>query len=103
MQTDKQRRRLSLGKLLGKRDKEPQHHPSNSTQPSGGDSAYASSENEPKASTSTPDVVPIKNDGAIPGIGEDRNLNYNQKTGDVTDEETGEVVSTVTTTTTTTT
>lgn len=96
---DKQRR-LSFGKLLGRKDKDSSHKHHSSEAPSStsnvADSAYASSENNES-------MVPVKNTGQIEGVSSSRNLALNKNTGDVLDEETGEVLSTVTTTTTTTT
>ncbi|KAI5361727.1 hypothetical protein Slin14017_G084600 [Septoria linicola] len=68
------------------------------------DSAYASSD-APSNSRSdmSNNIVPVHNDGQIEGVAKDRNLAVNETTGDVLDEDTGEIVSTVTTTTTTTT
>ena len=91
----------------GKKEKEPQGSPTGPSdiQPSStsnvADSAYASSENEPRGKSS--DVVPMENTGQFSGVSSDRKLNVNRTTGDVVDEESGVVVSTVTTTTTTTT
>ncbi|KAK5690620.1 hypothetical protein LTR97_012176 [Elasticomyces elasticus] len=74
------------------------------------DSAYASS--DPSASNvsthTSPEsrhanMVSIENNGQISGVDGSRHLQLNQKTGEVLDEDTGEVVTTVTTTTTTTT
>ncbi|KAK5711419.1 hypothetical protein LTR15_012492 [Elasticomyces elasticus] len=74
------------------------------------DSAYASS--DPSASNvsthTSPssqhaNMVSIENNGQISGVDGSRHLQLNQKTGEVLDEDTGEVVTTVTTTTTTTT
>ena len=100
---DKKKHRLSFGRILGgKKDEDSQHsHNSSEVQPSNSsgvaDSAYASSENEPRGSNSKgPDVVSYENTGQISGVSSDRNLTMNQKTGDVMDEATGEVVSTVT-------
>ncbi|KAK3643754.1 hypothetical protein LTR56_010060 [Elasticomyces elasticus] len=75
------------------------------------DSAYASSSNNPSdisTHTSSPEsrhanMVSIENNGQISGVDGSRHLQLNQKTGEVLDEDTGEVVTTVTTTTTTTT
>ncbi|KAH9827261.1 hypothetical protein Tdes44962_MAKER09784 [Teratosphaeria destructans] len=70
-------------------------HPSTRTGASGPiDSAYASSEND--MSKRSQDMVPVAS-------GDDRNLAMNQNTGEVVDEDTGEVVTVTTTTTTTTT
>ena len=89
------KRRLSLGKMLGRRDKDTAHKHHSSEAPSShsnvADSAYASSENN----------EPVKNTGQFEGVSSDRNLTLNKNTGDVRDEDTGEVVSTVTTTTST--
>ncbi|KAK5107966.1 hypothetical protein LTR62_000511 [Meristemomyces frigidus] len=70
------------------------------------DSAYASS--DPSSHRPSPDhpyihTVPIENNGKISGVSQDRHLQLNESTGEVTDRDTGEVVTTVTTTTTTTT
>ncbi|KAK4896471.1 hypothetical protein LTR27_005687 [Elasticomyces elasticus] len=75
------------------------------------DSAYASSSNNPSdisTHTSSPEsrhanMVSIENNGQISGVDGSRHLQLNQRTGEVLDEDTGEVVTTVTTTTTTTT
>jgi len=89
-------------------------HPSTSTtgtapQP---DSAYASSNhpsskrnsvaNASAASNNNADVVPVENNGNIEGVSPERNLAYNTSTGQVLDDDTGQVVVTTTTTTTTT-
>ena len=103
-QPQEKKRRLSFGRMFGKRDKDS-HNSQNTSdvQPSStsnvADSAYASSENERKPSS---DMVHMKNDGQFDGVNANRNLAMNKTTGDVMDEDTGEVVSTVTTTTTTT-
>lgn len=107
-------KRGSMGRLFGrKKDKdkeeEPQHgkpHHASDNSNLGpptftSDSAYASSENEPKASmTKSSDTVPMENTGQISGVSGDRNLAMNKNTGDVIDEDTGKVVTTTTTTTT---
>ncbi|GIZ37870.1 hypothetical protein CKM354_000130100 [Cercospora kikuchii] len=69
------------------------------------DSAYASSEapSNSRSSNSNNNIVSVQNDGQIEGVNKNRNLAVNKATGDVLDEDTGEIVSTVTTTTTTTT
>ncbi|KAK5714316.1 hypothetical protein LTR17_017247 [Elasticomyces elasticus] len=75
------------------------------------DSAYASSSNNPSdisTHTASPEsrhanMVSIENNGQISGVDGSRHLQLNQRTGEVLDEDTGEVVTTVTTTTTTTT
>ena len=87
--------------MLGKRDKDTSSptdiQPSSSSNVA--DSAYASSENEPKTSNvKSSDVVSFENTGQISGVNKDRPLTLNKNTGDVQDEDTGEVVSTVTTT-----
>lgn len=94
-------KRLSISRLLGnKKEKEAQHsrNPSEGLGPptAASDSAYASSENEPKTS-----LTPVENTGQISGVSSDRNLGLNKGTGDIVDTESGQVVSTVTTTTTT--
>ena len=102
VESDNKRHRISFGRILGtsKKDKEPQLvRNSSEAQQSGGssnfaDSTYASSDNE---------RVPVENTGQFSGVSGDKNLSVNKGTGDVVDNETGEVVSTVTTTTTTTT
>lgn len=85
------KRRLSLGKMFGRRDKHNSTEAPSSHSNVASDSAYASSENN----------EPVKNTGQFEGVSSDRNLTLNKNTGDVRDEDTGEVVSTVTTTTTT--
>ncbi|KAM3422062.1 hypothetical protein BST61_g2438 [Cercospora zeina] len=69
------------------------------------DSAYASSEapSNARSNNSNSNIVSVPNEGQIEGVNKDRNLAVNKVTGEVLDEDTGEVVSTVTTTTTTTT
>lgn len=74
------------------------------------DSAYAGSDATPRSpanrseiGNSNSNIVPVENNGQISGVDEDRNLALNKLTGDVLDEDTGEVVTTTTTTTTTTT
>lgn len=105
--TPKKGKRMSFGRFLGKsKEKEPLHtrNPSDTVGPPTGasDSAYASSENEPKPSlTKSSETVPVENTGQFKGVSSDRNLNLNRGTGDVVDSDTGQVVSTVTTTTTT--
>lgn len=91
-------------------------HPSTSTTGTAqqSDSAYASS-NHPSSSSkrdsvanvnaesnNNADVVPVENTGKFEGVGPERNLAYNTSTGQVLDDDTGEVVVTTTTTTTTT-
>lgn len=89
-------------------------HPSTSTTGTApqSDSAYASS-NHPSSkrdsvanvnteSNNNADVVPVENTGNFEGVGPERNLAYNTNTGQVLDDDTGEVVVTTTTTTTTT-
>lgn len=65
------------------------------------DSAYASSEHP--SSMDGSNFTHMENHGQIRGVDSQRNLALNKNTGDVIDDDTGEVVSTVTTTTTTTT
>nr|OQO28563.1 hypothetical protein B0A51_05609 [Rachicladosporium sp. CCFEE 5018] len=77
-----------------------------STSTNGGiaaDSAYASSDGPSSKRNSRADIQPIENNGRIEGVSQDRSLDVNNRTGEVFDHDTGEVVSTVTTTTTTTT
>ena len=103
---DSKRRRL--GNVFGgKKEKEdtrkskpaPREEPSTQSGPT--DSGYGSS-NGTMTSTNC-DTVPYENHGQVSGVGEERNLAVKKSTGEVIDEETGKVVSTVTTTTTTTT
>lgn len=54
------------------------------------DSAYASSENK-----LSDDVTPFENTGQIPGVAQDRNLVLDRGTGEIVDEDNGEVVTTV--------
>jgi hypothetical protein len=89
-------------------------HPSTSTTDTApqSDSAYASSNhasskrdsvaNAKAESNNNADVVPVENTGNFEGVGPERNLAYNTSTGQVLDDDTGEVVVTTTTTTTTT-
>ena len=89
---------MALGKLLGRKDKDARY--SSETQPSNSsnvaDSAYASSEPDSKMShTNSTERVPVKNEGQFDGVSGDRNLTMNKSTGEVADDETGEVVSTV--------
>ena len=65
-------------------------HPSRSFD----DSTYASSEND---RSSASNVTSVENKGQFDGVNRDRNLAVNNTTGDVFDEDTGDVVSTVTT------
>ena len=91
-----------LSRLLGKREKgveQPTVPP---------DSAYASSETPsgeaPRdMSHSTPDMVPVEKNSEMANIDQDRNLAVNPSTGEVHDQDTGELITVVTTTTTTTT
>jgi len=102
-----------MGRLFGKKkdkeeEKDHSRHNHHNSENSGlgpptfaSDSAYASSENEPKPSlTKSSDTVPMENTGQIQGVSGDRNLAMNKNTGDVIDEDTGKVVTTTTTTTT---
>ena len=62
--------------------------------PNGADSAYASS--DPPSQRTSPEngkanMVSIDNHGQISGVGKERHLALNQTTGEVLDEETGEV------------
>lgn len=100
--TDKKKNRLS--NMFG--SKRESHNPNTTTtsagamyndeRPSNADSAYASSEG-PSTSDSRGEMVHVENHN------DDRNLSKNMTTGEVFDEDTGEVVTTTTTTTTTTT
>ena len=65
------------------------------------DSGYGGSTHTTSSNSS--DVKPIENHGQVAGVDGQRNLAINERTGEVLDNDTGEVVSTVTTTTTTTT
>lgn len=76
-------------------------HPSTSTQTQL-DSAYASSAPTSSKRNSSADIVPVENNGNIDGVSPDRNLALNKNTGQVVDDDTGQVVVTTTTTTTTT-
>ena len=120
--TPQHKRRLSnlFGTKKGKEKDVPpiianhQLHPSTSTATTAGqsDSAYASSNNPSSKrdsltnvnseSRNNADVVPVENNGNIEGVGPERNLAYNTSTGQVVDDDTGQVVVTTTTTTTTT-
>ncbi|KAF2764583.1 hypothetical protein EJ03DRAFT_331740 [Teratosphaeria nubilosa] len=100
MATVPEKKKSRLSKLFNRHHDEASSlghavHPSTSTGASGPiDSAYASSEND--MSKRSQDMVPVASS-------DDRNLAMNQNTGEVVDEDTGEVVTVTTTTTTTTT
>jgi len=84
-----------------------EHQPSVSTgnTTNMGDSAYASSDNPSSKRNSRAEnqFIPVENNGRYDGVSQDRNLTLNKNTGDIVDDDTGDVVTTVTTTTTTTT
>ncbi|KIW70510.1 hypothetical protein PV04_02772 [Phialophora macrospora] len=96
-----------LSRLLGKREKTPEPGPG-----AGLDSAYGSSEANsangphdfiPENERHANDVMHAEKNSEIANIDQDRNLAVKPSTGEVFDEDTGEVVTVVTTTTTTTT
>jgi hypothetical protein len=89
-----------FSKLLGKRDKSPGEPITRAP-----DSAYASSDapSAEVAKVSNSDLVPAEKDSDIANIDRDRNLAVKPSTGEVLDQDTGEVITVVTTTTTTTT
>ena len=91
-----------LSRLLGKRDKSMERPPLNDPV---SDSAYASSETPTQEDTpkATPDLVPAEKNSEIGNIDRDRNLAVKPSTGEVFDEDSGELITVVTTTTTTTT
>ncbi|KAK4946365.1 hypothetical protein LTR10_014563 [Elasticomyces elasticus] len=113
IQPYQEKRHRGLGRLLGKRDKTPERErPDLQT-----DSAYGSSEansadgpaparSEPPRSEpmrSDSDMVSAEKGSEIGDIDQNRNLALRPSTGEVFDEDTGEIVTVVTTTTTTTT
>ena len=80
-----------------------------SPKPSAETSANSTLQQQPRAPESAPanaasrrstHITPIQNTGQVPNVGVQRNLAVNENTGEVIDDETGEVL-TVTTTTTT--
>lgn len=100
--TPEPKKKSRLSRLLkGRRDGDVHSYEGNSGTSGNSfhDSAYASSEGAP----STSDITPYHNTGQIPGVSADRNLILDKWTGEVVDEESGDVVTTITTTTTTTT
>jgi len=104
--TTPDKKKGKLSRMFGGKDTHDQSSPSD-VQPSStsniADSAYSSSENDHRSKNSNSDYTHLENTGQIQGVSEDRKLAVNKGTGDVVDEDSGEVVSTVTTTTTTTT
>ena len=100
---DRPEKKNRLSRLLGKRDKS-QEPPAIDP-----DSAYASSETPSRDTAqdptphATPDFVPAEKNSDIANIDRDRNLEVKPSTGEVRDQDTGELVTVVTTTTTTTT
>jgi hypothetical protein len=91
-----------LSRLLGKREKTPEPGPR-----AGLDSAYGSSEANsahgpqgiiPENERHTNDTIPAEKNSEIANIDQDRNLALKPSTGEVFDEDTGEVVTVVTTT-----
>ena len=91
-----------LSRFLGKGDRSQERPPLNDPV---SDSAYASSETPTQEDTpkATPDLVPAERNSEIANIDRDRNLAVKPSTGEVFDEDSGELVTVVTTTTTTTT
>ncbi|KAK1074974.1 hypothetical protein LTR12_006307 [Friedmanniomyces endolithicus] len=112
---DKKKHRLSA--IFGSRksredmDGRPSLSPAPGADGNSVDSAYASSDQPSQHSASTrtspafrhANMVSIENNGQISGVDGSRHLQLDQNTGEVMDEDTGEVVTTITTTTTTTT
>lgn len=83
-----------LSRFLGSnKDQQTETRPHVHSQP---DSAYASD-------NTGNDIVQVENDGSIPNTKREQHLALDRGTGEVFDEDTGEVVTVVTTTTTTTT
>ncbi len=99
---DRPEKKNRLSRLLGKRDKSQERPPLNDPV---SDSAYASSETPTQEETpkATPDLVPAEKNSEIGNIDRDRNLAVKPSTGEVFDEDSGELITVVTTTTTTTT
>ena len=78
-----------------------EHQPSMSTTGNAssgniGDSAYASSDNPSSKRNSRADnnFVAVENGGRFDGVSQDRNLTLNKNTGDIVDDDTGDVVTT---------
>lgn len=92
-----------LSRLLGKREKTPEPQPD-----VGPDSAYGSSEANsadgphggfiPENERHNNEMIPAEKNSEIANIDQDRNLAVKPSTGEVFDEDTGEVVTVVTTT-----
>ena len=100
---EREKKPRGLSRLLGKREKTPEPRPE--VHP---DSAYGSSEapsaDSAQGRTSPPtEMISAEKNSEIANIDQDRNLALKPSTGEVFDEDTGEVVTVVTTTTTTTT
>ncbi|TKA43196.1 hypothetical protein B0A54_06146 [Friedmanniomyces endolithicus] len=112
---DKKKHRISA--IFGSRksredmDGRPSLSPAPGADGNSVDSAYASSDQPSQHTASTrtspafrhANMVSIENNGQISGVDGSRHLQLDQNTGEVMDEDTGEVVTTITTTTTTTT
>ncbi|KAK3070507.1 hypothetical protein LTR53_010354 [Teratosphaeriaceae sp. CCFEE 6253] len=112
---DRKKNRISA--IFGSRKSHENMHGRPSLSPAPGangnsaDSAYASSDPPSQHTISAraspenrhANMVSIENNGQINGVDGSRHLQLNRKTGEISDEATGEVVTTVTTTTTTTT
>jgi hypothetical protein len=114
MEQDKKKGRLS--RVFGKRDKTPEPHsePTMSPNNAGPDSGYGTSEANSSADGPHPqsgvgaiipenerrggEMVPAEKNSEIANIDSDRNLAMKPSTGEVFDEDTGEVVTVVTTT-----
>ena len=107
MSTLQPEKKNRLSKLLGgsRRDRSPNPEASPPTMSSvSADSAYASSDTpNAEASRLQNEIIPAAKDSEIGNIDRDRNLGVRPATGEVFDQDTGEVVTVVTTTTTTTT
>ena len=104
-QPNPEKKHRGLGRLLGKKDKSPQ--PTEQLRPDPlPDSAYGSSganSADGVQGRNSAEIVHAEKNSEIANIDQDRNLALRPSTGEVFDEDTGEVVTVVTTTTTTTT
>ena len=100
---DKPEKKTRFSRLLGGKREKSSERPTLDP-----DSAYASSETPSRDApletpNATPEFVPAERNSDIANIDRDRNLELNPSSGEVRDQDTGELVTVVTTTTTTTT
>lgn len=92
-QGTKDERKGRFSRFLEKRKEEksvpgPRPTPTNNFN---SDSAYASSENDPRKDTPDPDFVRVQ-DHHLPGVSQDKSLWLDKNNGEIYDEDTGDVV-----------